>query len=306
MTLKQLEYFLAIAETGHISTAAQELGLSQPPISMQLHLLEEELGLELFCRDKRNLVITPAGKLLQKKAEQILQLTEAAGEEVQSLGKRMRGTVNIGVITSACVRVIPAKASELLREHPDVNFQLWEGTSGQIMDWLNNGTCDIGLIREPYNHDLFRNYPFWDTALGESQVDPFVAAGTPFFMNFAAGREEISLKELADKPLIFHRRYYQQLMAQFREENIYPTVICQNNDLLSSASWAAHGIGVALFPLTSSLLHLGNRNMIVVRISGQTLNTRMALISRKDRHLSPAAQMFVEILGKDAPQPASD
>lgn len=305
MTLKQLEYFLAVAKTGHISSAAQELELSQPPVSVQIRLLEEELGVELFYRDKKKLIITPAGQLLKKKATQLLQMALSTSEEVQCLGQRMHGTVNLGVITSSCVQIVPAKAALLLQEHPDITFQLWEGTSLQIMEWLENGTCDIGLIREPYDHSLFNNYPIWDPVLGKSQIDPFVAVGMPYFMNFSIGQHEISLSDLADKPLILHRRYYQQIMGVFHRENLHPTVVCQNNDLVSSASWAAQGLGVAILPLTSALLRLGSHRLIMARISDPDLNTRLALITRKENRLSLAARMFIEVLGKSSEQTLS-
>lgn len=102
MTLKQLEYFLAIAEAGHITAAAKNLNISQPPLSLQLKALEDEFGVQLFERDKRNLTITHEGLILQERAREIIRLVNETVRDLQNMGAEAKGTIHIGTIVSVC------------------------------------------------------------------------------------------------------------------------------------------------------------------------------------------------------------
>ncbi len=300
MTFKQLDYFLAIARHGNITAAAKELNLSQPPLSTQLRLLEEELGITLFRRDKNRLLITPAGRMLRNKATQILALTDSTVRAVQILGDTMRGTIHIGAVTSVCYRILPEKAKLFLQECPNVEFQLWEGSTMRIIELLTNGVIEIGIVREPYDHGLFQNYPCWDSALDAAKGDPFVAVGLPQYLEaFEEGRE-LALSELEGIPFIVHRRFKRLLLSECKKLRFQPNILCQNDDLISSLSWAANGLGVALVPLTSSTLQIGETPMLVRRIilSADEVDTKIALIARKGDRLPPATEAFLELLSR--------
>lgn len=297
MTLKQLEYFLAIARTGQITAAARELNISQPPLSTQLRLLEEELHTELFRREKHSLIITPSGEMLRDRAMQILALTGSTVKDVQALGNALSGMINVGAVVSVCYRILPEKAAEFVREHPNVSFELWEGSTKRIMDLLSNGVIDIGIVREPFDHDLYQIHPIFDEALDETQSDPFVAVGLPRFFQFLEDKEEISLIDLENLPLILHRRFSHLLLAACRKEGFQPNVLCQNDELVSSYRWAAEGLGVAIVPLTSAQLELGGQPMTVKRVRQLAIDARLALITRRGDRLSPSAQAFIELFG---------
>ena len=99
MTLKQLEYFLAIAENGSITKAANSLRISQPPLSLQLKGLEEELGCQLFIRDKKNMIITPKGILLRERAHEIMDKVNETLLLMQSASEEERYTIHLGTIS---------------------------------------------------------------------------------------------------------------------------------------------------------------------------------------------------------------
>ena len=113
MTLKQLEYFLAIAENGSITKAANSLRISQPPLSLQLKGLEEELGCQLFIRDKKNMIITPKGILLRERAREIMDKVNETLLLMQSANEEERYTIHLGTISSICNRVLPDKVLKL-------------------------------------------------------------------------------------------------------------------------------------------------------------------------------------------------
>ena len=101
MDIRKLVYFLTIAEEGNISRAVERLHISQPPLSQQLKLLEEELGIVLIGRNTRKMHITDAGRLLQNRAKQIIELMEKTVKELRDLKEGLQGTLSIGTISSA-------------------------------------------------------------------------------------------------------------------------------------------------------------------------------------------------------------
>ena len=181
MTLKQLEYFLAIAENGSITKAANSLRISQPPLSLQLKGLEEELGCQLFIRDKKNMIITPKGILLRERAREIMDKVNETLLLMQSANEEERYTIHLGTISSICNRVLPDKVLKLKERYPHVEFVLHEGSTTSILDMLADGTVDFGIVREPFNVGAYSSRPIRDTALGEGGQDYFTAIGKPNF-----------------------------------------------------------------------------------------------------------------------------
>ena len=133
MTLKQLEYFLEIARLGNVTRAAQSLNISQPPLSLQLKSLEDELGTPLFRRDKRHLEITPAGKLLQERAQAILALLDETTGDIHALSTEKQITLRIATIGSVNNRLLPNLIARFSRDYFYVNFRVIEG--GPSMSW---------------------------------------------------------------------------------------------------------------------------------------------------------------------------
>ena len=296
MTLKQLEYFLAIARTGHISAAARELNISQPPLSAQLRSLEEELKTQLFRRDKHNLLITPAGEALRKRAVQILSLADTAVQEAQQLGDIQRGSVCIGAVTSVCNTILPDCAAAFRARFPGVDFQLWEGSTMRIMELLGSGIIELGVIREPFDHTMYEVYPFRRSLLrlGHEQQAPFVAIGPCSMLGGLPEGEALPLSDIAAFPLILHRRYHDLLTGAFRQAGVIPDILCENEELVSSLSWAAAGLGVAIVPLTSSRTPLGSGSLIVRPIQAPAVDAHLAVITRRGDTLSRFSRIFLE------------
>lgn len=120
MTLKQLEYFLEIARLGSVTKAAQVLNISQPPLSLQLKMLEEELGASLFTRTNRGLEITREGALLKERTEAILALLDETTHDIRLSAQNKEYTLRIGSIGSVNNRLLPAMISRFCRDYPYV------------------------------------------------------------------------------------------------------------------------------------------------------------------------------------------
>ena len=133
MDIRQLRYFCAIAEEGQISRAAQRLHIAQPPLSYQLKLLEEELGVKLVDRNTRNLSLTQAGHVFYQRAEQILGMLQAAASEVKDVEYGVNGILAIGSPPAIGNIYIPERIARFHKEYPYVRFQWREGHTFRIL-----------------------------------------------------------------------------------------------------------------------------------------------------------------------------
>ena len=138
VNLKQLEYFVAIAEEHQITAAARRLHISQPPLSYELAQLERELGTTLVRRGPRSATLTDAGKLLYERATRILALTQATKRDVEGVGKGMTGVLTLGVDAS-CAGSVPGTRLVELASTPNVSVELREGDTPQVLEMLEGG-----------------------------------------------------------------------------------------------------------------------------------------------------------------------
>ena len=217
MTLKQLEYFRAIAENGSITKAAGTLSISQPPLSLQLKALEEELGCQLFVRDKKNMIITPKGVLLRERAREILAMVNEAIREVQSTAEEERSVIHIGSISSISNRVLPEKVLQMKARFPNVEFALHEDSTTNILGMLEAGEVQFGIVREPFPLTNFNSRPVRDTALGEEEQDYFMVICKEDFLDETAA-STVPLVSHRGKPVIIHRLYSDIFMKACRQQ----------------------------------------------------------------------------------------
>ena len=131
MEIRQLEYFRKIAQTGSINEAARQLNMSQPPLSYQLKLLEQELDVVLFERSRQGVTMTEAGKLLYQRSEELLQFADSTKLEVSQIGKCQ--VLRLGM-TSTTVGPILPKISAFVQMHPEVTFEVHDGSTSSLTD----------------------------------------------------------------------------------------------------------------------------------------------------------------------------
>ncbi len=278
---------MAIAEERQITAAADRLHIAQPPLSYELSSLERELGVTLVKRGPRNTELTDAGQLLYKRAEQILAMTTATEREVRNYGKGMSGILSIGAISSSGGILPNSDMLEFARHYPDVRFEIHEGNTFAIIDMLEKGIVDVGIVRTPFPADRF------GCRYSEREPMKAVMAGEQEY-----GKSEtcITLEELAGAPLIIYRRYEKLLNETFSEKKLTPFICCINDDARTTYTWAMKGFGVGLLP--ASILRILNRDTVICKdIASDRLTTQLAVIWKKDRYLSPLAEKFVELSG---------
>lgn len=298
MTLKQLEYFLEIARLGSVTRAAQSLNISQPPLSLQLKALENELDTTLFLRDKRHLEITPEGQLLRERAQAILSLLDETSNDIHTMSTKKHVTLRIGTIGSINNQLLPDIISNFSRDYPYVNFRVIEGRTDTILDHLSAGNADFGFVREPFNVSNFRSLPIQHPALGPDQNDYFVTIAQPqFYENYFDGPNPstISLSDLQGKPLVIHQRYREMLLNACHKLGFSPHIICENGEIQSSLSWARAGIGIAIAPFTSASLNT-DPNLVIRKLDSFPFSPRICLIWNPLYRLSTEALAFVNMI----------
>src|SRR6478752_56860 len=266
MDIKQLIYFLTIAEEGNISKAAERLHMAQPPLSQQLKLLEEELGVILFQRNTRRMKITDAGQLLQSRAQQIIELMEKTSKELNDLKEGSQGVLSIGTISSAGETLVPIVVQDFHKAYPGVDFRIKESSTFEILELVKRGVVEIGVIRTPFNLETF-DY----ISLPE---EPMMAAAMDSLLDM--NKTSMNLDELKDKPLLFHNRYANNIEEACKKSGFEPKVKCRIDDTRTMLNWASGGMGIALIPRDMMAL-IPDSNLRFIEIKEETLATKIII-----------------------------
>lgn len=149
MELRLLRYFLAVAREGGFTQAAKYLHVTQPTLSRQIADLEDELGQKLLNRDSRHITLTPEGLLLRKRAEEIMAMVQKTEAEFSSIGEAVAGDIYIGGGESRAMELLAETIRELHDDYPDIRYHLYTGVAGDVMDRLDNGLLDFGVLLHP-------------------------------------------------------------------------------------------------------------------------------------------------------------
>lgn len=277
MEIRQLEYFRKIAETGSINAAAKLLNMSQPPLSHQLKLLEEELDVRLFDRSRQGVSLTEAGKLLYQRSGELLQFADSAKFEVTQTGRRQ--VLRLGM-TSTTVGPILPKIAAFTKAHPDVSFEVHDGSTFSMMDLLLRGILDVSVVRTPVQLDKVAH-----TVLCE---EPMIAVSRP-----GSGESgDIRLTALTQVPLILYRRYERFILDAFHAQNLEPNVLCVCDDARDAMQWAEQGLATAIFPQSMEDLC---RALTIRPIAEASLKTKILLIWHSEKAPRPLVQDFLRI-----------
>lgn len=288
MDIRQIKYFLAVAEEGQITAAAKKLNMAQPPLSYQMKLLEEELGVQLFERGSRKIELTEAGKILLRRGEQILELLKTTEKEISDINDGFQGTLNIGTVASSGAVILPQRISVFHKQYPEVNFQIWEGDTYRIIELLNTGVIEIGIVRVPFNNEIYDSV----SMSHEFPKDPMVAVSNYKWLRDVSNKS-ISLVDLKDKPIIIHRRHEEKLIDVCRSKGFKPKIFCKSDDIRAMIDWAYNGLGIAIVP-NSSFGLARNNDLNCLEIKETFIDTSVAVIWVRNRYLSVATRRFIE------------
>lgn len=286
MDVRDLKNFLAVSEEGSINAAAKRLHIAQPPLSRQMKQLEETLGVRLFARGQRKIQLTEAGRLLQNRAAQLLGQLDNTLKEMREIDAGASGTLAIGTVTSAGATVLPGVIRAFRDAYPGVRFQLWEGETSRVIELLNKGEIEIGIVRFAVDPARYQTISLPN--------EPLVAALNKNSAAGANGGYTIPLADLAGQPLLTHRKY-EALIAEHCEQcGFTPQLVCLSDDVMPILAWADAGIGIAIVPRAAIGL-IPSVNLAYRTIVAPYIETTSAVVWLRDRYISVVARNFLAL-----------
>jgi len=286
MDLKQLKYFMTIVKEQQITAAAKQLNMTQPPLSHQMKLLENELGTQLFRRGSQFIELTDGGRLLARRAQQLLDLAETTTREIGELSQTLQGTLSIGTISSSGSILLSPGMQNFHREYPHVHFEIHDANTYQLIEELEKGIIEIGIVRTPFNTSQF-NCRFLNT-------EPMAAFMTEE-LDWCPERETITIEELHKRPLIIYRRFQQVLQTVFDQKQITPEIYCRNDDARTTILWANAGLGIGIAP-SSAVELAAHEHLHCKTIDDPSIETHIAVVWRRNSPLSKVGEQFLNAL----------
>lgn len=294
MDVRVLRYFLAVAQEESISSAAEYLHLTQPTLSRQLMDLEEELGKKLFIRGSRKVTLTEDGLLLRKRADEIVTLVDKTESEFREADDDISGDVYIGGGETAAMRLIAQAARELQEQYPHIRYHLYSGNGDDVMERLDKGLLDFGLLIEPVNlkkYDHFR-LPVTDTWGVLMRKDHPLAK-----------RETVRPEDLWNVPLLISRQSLAEhgLPSWMRKSYDELNIIATYNLLFNAALMVEAGVGCAL--CLDKLVNTMEVSGLCFRPMDGAVNAGIDIVWKKYQIFSKAAQKFLDRLQQSLAEP---
>lgn len=244
MELRTLRYFTVVARELNITRAAEKLNMSQPPLSNQIKALEEELGVQLFIRGKRHLELTEEGALLLRRAVQMQELADKTRQELASLREGMTGTIYLSMVEGRAPFLAAQWIAGFREEFPLVRYNLWNGSSDDVLDRLRKGLADLAVIAAPYDTEHLEGFP-----VGQ---EPWAAMLHPDHPLAKEPGDTIPLSSLVGEPLIVPSRKsrIESIRRWFGEIGAEPQILCEMSNYMDAAALSSQGVGVSIFPQT--------------------------------------------------------
>lgn len=284
MELKQLRYFVTVAEEGTISAAAKRLYMSQPPLSTQMKLLEQELGCALFERGQKHIRLTETGKLLYDRAQNLLRMEATMRQDIETCSRVEKDTIRLGVVSSVVCTRGGEWISGFLAENGDVRFEITESNTYSLLEKLRADIIHAALVRTPF-------------AESEFEVHGLIREKMMAVCPIGIFSGEASMAELAAQPLILYRRWESIIMGMFRDMGLDPHCICICDDARTVVGMAERGVGTALVP--ESAYGLVNRECAeCLKIHDCPIESDIVLVHKPNVYLSESVRNFIEYLSE--------
>ncbi len=244
MELRTLHYFTVVAQELNITRAAEKLNMSQPPLSNQIRALEEELGVQLFIRGKRHLELTEEGGLLLRRAVQIQELADKTRQEIASLREGMTGVIYLSMVEGRAPFLAARWIAGFREEFPLVRYNLWNGSSDDVLDRLHKGLADLAVIAAPYDTEHLEGF-----SVGR---EPWIAMLHPDHPLAQPIGDTIPLSSLVGEPLIVPSRKspVDAIRRWFGEVGAEPHILCEMSNYMDAAALTSQGVGISIFPQT--------------------------------------------------------
>ncbi len=293
MELRHLRYFVAVAEEGHITRAAERLGIQQPPLSQQIKALETELDVQLLRRKARGVELTEAGRALLADARAVLTHVDHAVATTRRTARGEEGRIAVGFTSSASFHPLVMRAIRRYRDaYPLVSLALEEGGTAELVDAVRREQLDAAFIRTPVGD------------ASELTVTPLLdeemIAALPTGHRLAprqARAAALPLKAFAGETFILYRRrlgpgLYDAIIAACHSAGFSPRVGQEAPRMFSTLNLVAAGLGVSIIPASMQSLHMDG--VVYRRLKGAPVAAPLQMAHRRG-DAAPATARFVDL-----------
>jgi len=295
--LKQLKYFLAVAEEKSFSRAAERLHISQPPLSQQIMKLESELGVKLFARTTRTFELTVAGKALMSEAAELLAKMRMTIDTIRQIDRGEVGRLRVGIVGSAMWGPIPSLLEEFQTKFPRVTWTLHELGPTLQYEALRAKQVDVGFWREPkLDEDDLKNDNLRQELCFREDVCVALNEHHPL-----AKQDAIDLIDLADEPMLTlaldKSSFPRYLIQCCVKAGFQPTIFQEASEPQTLLAMVGAGLGVALMPETTSRIGWPGVVFVPIRSNPPSANLYITYTTTDD---APVVRAFLNILNPPA------
>lgn len=289
MELRQLRYFIEVAEREHVTEAADFLHVAQSAISLQIGKLEAELGVTLFERAGRNVKLTPIGKIFLTHTKKALKAIDYAKEKVDEYLDPEHGTIKIGYPTSLASYLLPTVISAFKTKMPNVSFYLRQGSYSYLIDAVKNGDINLAFLGPvpAKDSDIDTNILFTEN----------FSALLPMFHPLAE-RTSLSLHELRnDAFVLFPKGYILQkiVVDSCKQVGFVPNITSEGEDMDAIKGLVSAGIGISLLP-DSTIYDTTPLYTVKIPVDTPQVSRTVGIIIPTKRELAPSEKVFYKFV----------
>jgi LysR family nitrogen assimilation transcriptional regulator len=305
MDLKQIEYFVRVAELGSFTRAAVALDIAQPALSRQVRLLEVELRQTLLARNGRGAIPTEAGELLLAHGRGILHQVQRAREELGRVRGALAGRVGVGVPPSIA-RVLTVPLVHAFRQRmPEANLAIIEGLSSSMRESLANGRLDIALLYNATPTPEVQLTALLDEDLYLVQARPQAGSKAPTANEARDAKRPVALRDVAATPLVIPSRPYAIRMlveSALADAGLKPRIALEIDGVAAILELVADGAGSAVLSRNAVLTSPQPQAFVMRPIGKPPLRSRLSLAVSSQRPTTLTQQSTVELIGLVAKQ----
>lgn len=287
MDIRVLQYFLTVAREESITKAAESLQMTQPPLSRQLKDLEDELGKQLLIRGSKKITLTEDGMLLHKRAEELVALMEKTKAELTSSNENINGDIYIGCGETETISFLAQAAQNLQKEHPFIHYHIYSGDAERVMERLDKGLLDFGLLVGPvdvnkYEYLRLPMKDIWGVLMRKDSP--------------LAEKEVICAEDLWDKPLILsHQTAINSEMFSWLKTDISKLNIVATYDLIYNASiFVKKDFGYVIG--LDKIINTTGNSTLCFRPLYPKLEAGLCIVWKKYQIFSKASNIFLQQL----------
>lgn len=286
MEIKQLKAFVAIAETKTFTAAAKRVEVTQAAVSMQIRQLEEGLGVPLFTRTPRRVILTEAGERLLKRARNILREHDAAQEEIAELAGAEFGRLRIGSASAVfATEQLPAILKQLIEDYPNAEISVVSGTSQTLIDKIQHGDIDVAFVSLPVQDKNIITELLYS--------DEIVAIAHP--NHPLANKTHVSTETLMNEPLILGEKggnTRRMIDDFFKTLEVEPNIVMELSRQEAINRMVESKMGVGISGAKTAAEDVKNGKLVAWQIDGAEIRWELGLAHLKSGYFSPIAEKF--------------